>query len=490
MGELEELRDKIARLEAENAILRRRTQPSQAQLWAQVENVSNMGTWSWDIQTQRVGWSSKLFEILGFPEDVDPATVPFEEHILPEDRAAYREGRNRAMRGEHNAPVQYRFVRPDGRQIHAVQVAIPSFDADNNVTAFVGAIIDMTHYELAQEELMRAGRLEVVGRLASRVAHDFNNLLSVIMGNADLLLLDVPDSREALQIQIAASTGASLTRQLLAFNQTKHRAPVVVDVCRAVKESVSLIQRLLRDNVSLQTVPAAQPCAAMLVPGQLQNALVNLALNARDAMPEGGTLTLAVETSPEQVQVSVRDTGTGIPPELMERIFEPFFTTKPSDKGTGLGLASVRSFVQKSSGTLHVASEPGAGSTFTMVFPRIAAQPQAQGANDETPLKGSVLLVEDEPGVREMVSRILSGAGCAVHEASRAEQALALWPQITEQPRVLICSSRPLAERIRSRDPGLRVLFLDGPEDSGAGPVLPKPFSRQQLLQALRPLLA
>jgi len=504
MGELEELRATVTRLQRENTRLRQDTRQLWARrehLWDQVERVSSMGTWIWDMATNQVDWSEKLCDILGYPPDTRPEAVQFDAHVHPEDLAVYREGRNRAMRGETSEPVRFRFIRPDGRTVHLLQVASPVLGENGNVTAFVGSIMDVTHFETTQQERVRAGRLEAVGRLASRVAHDFNNILSVIGGNTELMLMERPDEQALLRIMAVTDAGASLTRQLLALGRLPSSQLAVVDASTAARETASMIRRLLRDDIALRLDLSPAQCPLRLDPGQLQSALVNLVLNARDAMPDGGTITLATAlTAEDTVTVSVRDTGTGIDPEAQALIFEPFFTTKPSGKGTGLGLASVQGFVQQAGGELHLESAQGVGSTFSMQFPRAKAPPAEADEHAEAPLTGSVLLVEDDPGIRELIPRMLSETGCAVHVASNPIQALALWPLLNALPRVLLTdivmpgtSGRELAARIRASEPDLRVLYITGYEpdvpDDDPAPVLTKPFTRKELLRVLRGLM-
>lgn len=382
---------------------------------------------------------------------------------------------------------------------------------------------------LSTEALREARRLEALGRLAGGVAHDFNNMLSVILGQADLLMQEVeaddPRSRRLGTIREAARRSADLTRNLLAFSRRQLLRPSAVDLDGLVRDTIALLSQVLGSGVQVVFQPGE--VGAVLVDNTLMHqALVNLAVNARDAMSGQGSLTFASEVVNFGVgenepapfaQLSVTDTGSGIPGAVLERVFDPFFTTKAEGKGTGLGLASVHGFVSQSGGHIEVESEVGRGTTFRLLLP-IASNmeitpptPPAPAVNADKTQRFAVrtvtaLIVEDEPMLRELASESLMSAGHVVLQAGDGFEALEV---VKAQPSgsldLLITdvtlpgqSGVALATQLRKEFPGLAVLFMSGftPEAHSIGErrwleqesFLPKPFTPQQLCEAVRAL--
>ena len=380
------------------------------------------------------------------------------------------------------------------------------------------------------ENLLQAQKLETVGRLAGGVAHDFNNLLTVILACADALQEDLmagaaPRLADVQEIHAAGQRARDLTRRLLAFSRKHASAPVALDVGAVVRGAEGLLRRILGEDVTLRVEVAPEPWPVRCDPGLLEQVIMNLSVNARDAMPGGGTLTLTVENvgvdpeyiSPEDeapgdgwVKLSARDTGTGIAPEVEAHLFEPFFTTKQPGHGTGLGLATVYGIVSQCGGHLHVKSEPGRGAVFEVWLPRTreevrpavparAAAPARQGQGTER-----ILVVEDDAQVRAVTTRILRGAGYQVATATDGPRALAMPEQALGEISLLVTDvvmpemdGRVLAERLRGARPRLPVLYLSGyaPDralDARGGPgldFLPKPFTPAALLERVRSLL-
>jgi signal transduction histidine kinase/ActR/RegA family two-component response regulator len=386
----------------------------------------------------------------------------------------------------------------------------------------------------AMEERLRAGaRMEAVGRLAAGIAHDFNNLLTVINGFGEMLRDGLPAGSpladSLTQIIRAGERAAGLTRQLLSFSRKQVVAPPPLDLGALVRDVIPLFVRLLGEDMELvaelgEGLPAVQADA-----GQMEQVLLNLVVNARDAMPQGGTLTLRtgeVEVPGDgsqgsvppgnYVYLAVADTGVGMTDEVKARIFEPFFTTKEPDKGTGLGLATVASIVRQSGGHVGVQSRPGQGSTFTVYLP--SAKDEGGRRKDESesllhpssfllhPSRGeTVLLVEDEAGVRSLAREVLDRAGYRVLEATDGEEALALCRRGSGPIDLLITdvvmprmSGSTLARRLAPLCPGMKVLFISGFTDSalvrhgvqsGEVECLLKPFGPEDLLQRVREVL-
>jgi signal transduction histidine kinase/CheY-like chemotaxis protein len=378
------------------------------------------------------------------------------------------------------------------------------------------------------ERLRQSQRLEAVGQLTGGVAHDFNNLLTVVMGNAELLTeLNRDDARQrvlAEMIATAAQRGADLTQRLLAFARKQALAPKVVDLNALVAGLDPMLRRTLGEHIEIEMIRAAGLWPAQVDPGQLENALLNLCLNARDAMPRGGRLTLETanarldadyaarnaEVVPGQyVMVAVTDTGTGIAPEHLQRVFEPFFTTKETGKGTGLGLAMVYGFVKQSAGHVSIYSEPGQGTCVKVYFPRALAaeEPGAESHGEAVPQggRGTILLVEDDEQVRQYAATQLRFFGYTVIEAADGPTALALLQQrgpidllFTDVVMPGGMNGRVLADTARRHQPGLRVLYTSGYTenaivhhgrlDEGAR-LLAKPYRRSELDRAVREAL-
>jgi two-component system cell cycle sensor histidine kinase/response regulator CckA len=387
--------------------------------------------------------------------------------------------------------------------------------------------------ERTQDRLIQAQKMEAIGQLAGGIAHDFNNLLTAIKGYTDLLLKDRPGkSRERgdlLEIKRAADQAASLTQQLLAFSRKQLLQPRVVLLNEVPVKMENMLRRLIGEDVELvfQLDPATGCVKAD--PGQIQQVILNLAVNARDAMPQGGRLVLATqnveldaaevrghpEVSPgEYVSITMSDDGVGMDRETLSHIFEPFFTTKDYGKGTGLGLATVYGIVKQSGGHIWVNSEPGGGTAVRIVLPRVA--PPSQKANvvsaprapGDRSLQGSetILLVEDEEMVRELSCRVLRQYGYSVLEASQANEAIRIASERGGPIELMVTdlvmpggvSGHQLAQRLYASRPDMKVLFISGyTEDEGfrqseSGrrmPFLQKPFAPHVLVQTVRDLL-
>lgn len=359
--------------------------------------------------------------------------------------------------------------------------------------------------ELA-ERVQGVGKLEALGQLAGGVAHDFNNLLTVVASNLELLR-DHPSRTEAEllaldEIATAAQRGGELTGQLLAFSRKQVVMPRPVDVDVAVMRANTMLRRVLREDIKLQVDLGADHKWVVIDPGQLDRALLNLALNAADAMPQGGALTLRTRALEDQVCVEVEDDGAGMPPEVAAHVFEPFFTTKPVGKGTGLGLATVYGVVTQAGGEVKLESELGQGTCFRILLPQTNEQP-ASGPHVTSRTRMAtvggrkVLLVEDDPAVRRGAARTLRRAGYSVVEAGGGEEALGLFD---DQVDILATDAvmpgmggRELIEALRERRPTLAVVLMSGHAPDVLGDTLerlnveylPKPYSAEQLSEAL-----
>ena len=413
----------------------------------------------------------------------------------------------------------------DGTMHRTVVTKFPVFDAEGR-HAGVGTIsTDVTDHRRAEEQLRPAQRMEAVGQLTGGIAHDFNNLLAIILGNAELLQERVGASNKLTQSLIrAANRGAELTQRLLAFSRLQPLRPKAIDLDTLVTGMMDMLRRTLGETIEVDTdsMPGLWPARAD--PGQVDNALVNLVINARDAMPGGGRLTVGTfnadlddadpgheSISGKFVVLAVTDTGTGMATEVLEHVFEPFFTTKEVGQGSGLGLSMVYGFAKQSGGQLTVFSEPGHGTTVRLYLPRAEAierHAEPEAPREATPRSRGeiVLVVEDNPDVRSLTTTLLGGLGYRVLEARDGKAALAI---LRESPRLDLLlsdvmlpggmSGMELATEARRRRAGIKVLFMSGYADGdavrpsvgldGGAPLLDKPFRRDLLARKVRQIL-
>jgi two-component system cell cycle sensor histidine kinase/response regulator CckA len=381
--------------------------------------------------------------------------------------------------------------------------------------------------KLSEKQLRQAQKMEAIGRLAGGIAHDFNNLLTAILGYSELLLAEVregnPIRRDILEIKQAGDRAAALTRQLLAFSRQQVLEPQILDLNAVVANMQHLLRRLIGEDVDLITYPESRLGRIKADPGQLEQVVMNLALNARDAMPAGGRLTIGtanVELAGDDalaagappgsyVRLSVSDTGTGMDAETQSRAFEPFFTTKDASKGTGLGLATVYGIVQQSHGFLLLTSEVGRGTTFRIYFPAVDAPSTAEPRPAPlAPVHESgvetILIAEDETAIRNILRTVLRRAGYRLIEAANGDEALESLREHGGCIDLLISdvvmpglSGPDLAERVRAVQPNVRVLYLSGYSDvpiddrlaTEATAFLPKPFTPAALTEKVRQVL-
>jgi two-component system, cell cycle sensor histidine kinase and response regulator CckA len=423
--------------------------------------------------------------------------------------------------------------RKDGTLFEEEATISPVRADDGTIRSYVAVKRDVSRERNLEEQVRQSAKMEAVGRLAGGVAHDFNNLLNVISGYAELGLRRLPPESDARrhvgEILRAAERAAGLTRQLLAFSRRQVLQPRVIDLNEVVRDMHRLLLRLIGEDVDLATRTADGSLSVLADTGQIEQVIMNLVVNARDAMPDGGRLLLetgAVDVDPfsrgdlppgPHVSLSVADTGCGMDAETVSHIFEPFFTTKPEGKGTGLGLSTVWGIVNQSGGTVTVESRLGAGTTFRVLLPRLpAAGPATPGRPhhaeatpsarlapvEETTGGATVLVVDDEAPLRAIVRDVLEGAGYRVREAADGEAALTLLAGRDPVDLLVTDMAMPgmdgatLGRRARRIKPGLSVLVMSGDADQArvslpdAQGFLTKPFTTAGLEQAVRDALA
>jgi PAS domain S-box-containing protein len=421
----------------------------------------------------------------------------------------------------------FRLKAADGRMRCFLDHGAPRLGPDGTFLGYIGTLVDVTEQQALAEQLQHAQKLEAIGQLTGGIAHDFNNLLAIVLGNLDLLDERLPaDSRLRSLVRDslrAAERGAELTGRLLAFARRQPLKPEQTDVNRLVVGMTSLLRRTLSGDIRVDTVLAGDLGPVVVDQGQLESALLNLAINARDAMPDGGRLTLrtarltiaADAADPHgrlapgaYVEILVSDTGLGMPAEVAARAFEPFFTTKRVGQGSGLGLSMVYGFVSQSGGHASIDSAPGAGTRIRLLLPQAepqipAAAAAPQPADDELQARHGemILLVEDDPNVRQLAAQLLEQLGYSFIEAANGPAALAA---LDDAPRIDLLftdvmlphgmNGVEVARQARERVPGLKVLFMSGYAEgalaSGASgmevDLLHKPFRKSELAARLR----
>jgi two-component system, cell cycle sensor histidine kinase and response regulator CckA len=492
--------------------------------------------YDWNMVTGTVEWNDALFSVFRYqPSDVETTLDWWSANVHPADYELVHDSLQEMITTARDAwSEEYRFRRGDGSYATVLDRGSVVRSESGEPLRMIGSMVDLTDQKAAEaerhqleEQLRQAQKMEAIGKLAGGIAHDFNNLLTAVRGNAELLLeadaLDA-DVRDGLQeIAKAADRAASLTRQLLAFSRRQVLQPRIVDVNRVVIDMEKMLARLIGEHITLLT--ALDPTIAMIKadPSQIEQVILNLTVNARDAMPNGGMLTIQTGeaeltesdrtrhsyiTPGRYVRLMVRDNGVGMERETLDRAFEPFFTTKEPGKGTGLGLSTVYGVVKQSGGYIWAESHPAGGTEFRIYLPavsedadltaqRTAAVPHARVE--------TVLVVEDESSVRSLVRRILERRGYNVLTAENGVQALELVSAYTDPIALVITDvvmpnmgGRELSLELAQLRPELRILYMSGyTEDEvvrhgvneQAVSFISKPFSSDALLDKIRSML-
>ncbi|MGH7350556.1 MAG: ATP-binding protein, partial [Candidatus Rokuibacteriota bacterium] len=505
--------------------------------------------WEADARALTFSFVSRRAEtVLGYPVERWLREPDFWAHrIHPEDREPVMQIYREAIAEGRDHEFEYRSLAADGRQVWLRDIVHVVRDAEGRPTTLRGLTVDLTELKRSEralrqseEQLRQAQKMDAVGKLAGGIAHDFNNLLMVIRGDSDLMLRRLAPGHSlrsnAEGIRDAADQAATLTRQLLAFSRKQVTAPRLVDLNGIVASIHAMLQRLLGETINLVTVTAPDLGGVKADPGQMEQMILNLCVNARDAMPDGGRLTVRtanvdldeaaaapwsdVRPGP-YVLLEVGDTGVGMDVETRSHLFEPFFTTKEQGKGTGLGLSTVYGTVKQSGGHISVESDPGHGSTFTVYLPRAAvsvvpssrrpapespAPRPAASSEVLTPGRGeTILLVEDAQRVRAVVREILEMSNYVVLEARQGAEALEVSNRHAGAIHLLLTdvvmpqmSGRELAQRLATLRPELKVLYMSGYTDDAivrhgvlaAGiAFLSKPFTPNALALKVREVL-
>jgi len=480
-----------------------------------------------DMEGRYLRANQRLADLLGYSVD-ELLTMRFQDVTAPDDLAGSVALRDELAAGKRDtARLEKRYVRKDGRQLRVMLTVSAARDEAGVVRHLISVVEDVTEQQQLREQLNQSQKMEAVGRLAGGVAHDFNNLLTIIRGEAELALEDVQEPtplRESLvEIKKASDRAAILTGRLLAFSRKQMVEKRVFGLNALVADAEKMLRRLLEASIRIELDLSAERDLVEADPTQIEQVLVNLAVNARDAMPTGGTLTVttrSVELDEEyvaghpgaspgsHVMLAVSDTGTGMDEEVKKHLFEPFFTTKPRGQGTGLGLATCFGIVKQSGGYVGVYSEPGIGTTMKVYLPSASGAPAREP--EPAPRRGpvgheTVLVVEDEAPVRRIAQRILTQHGYRVLEAASAEDGLELLATVADPVHVLLSDvvlpglgGREFGSRAQRLRPGLRVVFMTGYTDDThlrrlledqRVAVIHKPFNRDTLLEKVRQVL-
>ncbi len=505
---------------------RREEQYQRAQRFAQV------GSWEYDVLDGELRGSRETGRIFGLREKVQALSLAALSNIIhPADRDRIMGAFGDFVSGKvATYDVEYRVIRQsDGvvRTVHSVAEAVE--DDAGRLTKVLGTVQDITERKHLQQQLLLAQRMESVGLLAGGIAHDFNNLLSVILSYSDLALsgMDSADPKYAMVHGIgqAADRARHLTQQLLAFSRRQVMEMRVIDLNGVLREMAPMLRRLIGEGIVLETHLDETVPAVTADPAQIQQIMMNLAVNARDAMPDGGTLTITTESvtikstktgppspspSPgDYTVITVSDSGCGMPAEVLDHVFDPFFTTKEVGAGTGLGLATVYGIVKQHGGFIWADSTPGEGARFRIYLPAVEGAPEAQPQGDlpreSTRGTETILVVEDEEMVRELTSSVLRRHGYEVLTAQDGEDALDVAEHFGQSIDLLLTdvvmprmNGRELYEQLAPREPGMKVLFMSGyanelvSDCSNLGPepmLLQKPFTVQSLTESVRTIL-
>jgi PAS domain S-box-containing protein len=487
--------------------------------------------YDWKITSDEHFWSETLLSAFGYdPEQIETTNAWWAALIHPEDAPRVLGSLGRALEGTASAwSEEYRFRRSDGTYATVLDRGYVMRDDEERPVRLIGSMIDLSEHKALEAQLRQAQKMEAVGQLAGGVAHDFNNLLTVILSSITFMADDLsPDSKiraDLDEIHRAAYRAAELTKHLLAFSRKQVLRPRLLDVNKSVESVAGMLRRLLSADIALETKLDPAIWWVLADPGQLEQVLMNLALNARDAMPGGGLLRLRTENvvmdahaahtrhglvGGAHVSLLVEDTGTGIDASILPKIFEPFFTTKGPGAGTGLGLATAYGIVKQSGGSISVDSEVGVGSRFTVLLPRSSSPNEADvhagtAATQPIPAGDTILLVEDEATVRAAVRRMLDRFGYNVLEAGNGAEALRVFERSADRIDLLLTDvvmpgqgGRALAEQLVARRPQLRVLFMSGYTDDEIlhrgllqpdAAFLEKPVTMDHLARALRQVL-
>lgn len=496
-------------------------------LLKEAQKIAHIGHWIWDLPKQELVWSDEIFNIFGYTrENFTVSAENFEKTIHPDDLEDFIRQRETGLASEDAVSIMHRIIRSDGEIRFVQETARIIRDAGKPQKVF-GTVQDITERKNLEDQLLQSQKMEAIGKLAGGIAHDFNNLLTVINGYSEILLSDMPGNlpqyQDLLQIKRAGLRAASLTHQLLAFSRKQVLKLEILNMNELLTNLAPMLRRLIGEDIELTTCLAQDLANIKADRGQMEQIIINLAANARDAMPTGGKLLIRSQNvAPDEsrqpilpsesgpmILISISDTGSGMDDFTLAHIFDPFFTTKEVGKGTGLGLSTVYGIVKQSGGNVHVESKPDRGATFYIYLPAFAcpvafdhpnpAYSQIQAGTE------TILVVEDEKSVLNLVQRTLKKCGYRLITATDGIEALEVIKKYEKPIHLLLTdvvmpnlSGKELSEKIIELHPGTKICFMSGYTNeaivqhgilnSGVN-FIQKPFSPELLVKRVREIL-
>ena len=497
---------------------------------AEAQRIAHLGNWDLDLGKNELRWSDGMYRIFGLtPQEFEGTYETFLERVHPDDRGYVDVSYKNSVKNHGRYNVVYRIIRPDGKVRYVHERAEDIKNKAGKTIRSIGTAQDITEQKKLEEQLHQSQKMEAIGKLAGGVAHDFNNLLTTIMGYTDIMLMQV-DQESPLrsgmeEIKKASNRATTLTSQLLAFSRKQMIQPVVLNINHTIAEMDKMLCRMIGEDIDLATILEPELWKVKFDPGQMDQVLMNLAVNAKDAMPKGGKLTIETanveldEVYARQhgmklkpgpfVVFAVSDTGVGIDEKIRFNIFEPFFTTKEKGKGTGLGLSTVYGIVKQGGGYIWVYSEPGQGTTFKIYLPKSEEEEAfvAEAKTQPQNLEGSetILLAEDDDSARKLIRSSLQEFGYWVLEAQDGKEALQLIEHHKGSIHLLLTdvvmpgmSGRELADRLQPLQPKMKVLYMSGYTDNAifhhgvlesGMQFIQKPFTPKVLISKVREVL-
>jgi two-component system, cell cycle sensor histidine kinase and response regulator CckA len=480
------------------------------ELLVEAERAAHMGSWIWNVATDEVHWSDELYRLLGYDPAADTAsTTAFFRAVHPDDVERVKAASARGVATGVVEQVDYRVVRPDGSVRSVTMTGAILYDSAGAPRRIVGTVLDVTEERRLEEQLAHTQKMEAVGRLAAGVAHDLNGQLMVIEGNLDVLALSRSPETDAIRAAIVAAS--ETISRLLAAGRSAPLRKQLIEPNVVVSQALLLLERVIAADIALRSTLGRDLPYIEVDPGMVGQCLVNLVLNARDAVASGGTIEVITRRAPSDptiVEIAVRDDGVGMDDATRAQVFEPFFTTKAPGKGSGLGLAMVQGTVLQHGGSVTLASEVGQGSTFTLRLPASETAPEKEAtpappvARPDSAAASTILVVDDQAPVVTVLRRMLESAGHRVLVAERPHVALELALRLGAEIDLIISDvvmpemrgPALLQEILRSSGREYPVIFMSGYSNDDLTPAdcvrLHKPFDRAGLLAAVNEALA
>ena len=489
----------------------------------EAQRIAHLGNWEWNVQTNELRWSPEIYSIFGLtPAQFGATYQAFLERVHPADIEKVEEAVRQSLETAQPYTIEHRVLRPDGGVRIVREQAELSWDAGGKVQRMIGTVQDITEQKRIEAEFLRAQRMDGIGALAGGMAHDLNTALSPILMGIQLIRSKVPDPETQKMLTVMENNthrGAEMVRQVLTFARGRDGEHELLDLGRLLREMENIMRQTLPKSISVQAMVPPDLWPVRGNSTQLHQVLLNLCINARDAMPKGGALTLAADnvevgeveakeirdaTPGSYVMLLVSDTGTGIAPEVMPRIFDAFFTTKEPGKGTGLGLSTISRIVRGHGGVIGVKSEVGSGTAFEIYLPRAERVSQVAGTAIPAPMQPVghgelILFVDDDRSVREMVTPALTEHGYRVVSAANGAEALVMHKQSEREIRLVltdmampIMDGADMLSILHRRNPQIPVVVMSGTQSPEKEPLPPgvtaflaKPFRLEQLLAVI-----